>query len=321
MHLRRECGDEHTEVGCSDEGVADGEAAFVGVLDRGAYAVFADASDEHAAGSYTLDVERAPEAGTGVQGDACGDAVPIQGASARVEGDTFYARDDVGGRCGGQGAPDVVYRFELARRSRVSARMAREEGEHVFVLLRSCAERASELACARTLDDVLPPGVYYLAVDGPRAGAFGKYAFDFRVRDVTAREAACRATPLLADRRPVKGTTAGQGDDFATSCGGRPEAQASADRVFKLVLSAKARVRLTLSTPTWDGVLALRPSCLDPPNLQSVRAAEVACNNDFQDTRHARIETTLEAGTYYVVVDGHQKGNEGPFTLEYEVLR
>lgn len=29
---------------------------------------------------------------------------------------------------------------------------------------------------------------------------------------------------------------------------------------------------------------------------------------------------TLEAGTFYVVVDGHGQGEEGPFTLEYKTV-
>jgi hypothetical protein len=95
--------------------------------------------------------------------------------------------------------------------------------------------------------------------------------------------------------------------------------------VYRLSLATRARVRLLLTTPTWDGVLALRRSCTDPPHSVASRgnsnANEPVCNNDFGDTRHAKIETTLEPGTYYVVVDGHQSRNEGTYTLEYRVLK
>jgi hypothetical protein len=325
VHLRKQCGDEHSEVACSDSAVKADEATWSGVLDPGAYVLFADSSDKDARGSYTLETELGPEAGAGVRGDACGDATNLSLNEKNVEGDTFLARDDVAGKCGGQGAPDVVYRFELARRSRVRAQFTSQEGNHVFVLTRSCADRAAELGCASILDDVLAPGVYFLAVDGAAAESLGRFTFSFFAHDVSGQEAACRSAPTLVEGRTVAGSTAGAGDRFTTSCGGRPDAQASPDRVHKLVLAARTRVRLLLTTPSWDGVLAIRRSCVDvPPAAQpSGRRVDLdaACNNDFQDAQHARIETTLDAGTYWVVVDGHQARNEGAYTLEYRTLK
>ncbi len=123
----------------------------------------------------------------------------------------------------------------------------------------------------------------------------------------------------------MSGTTTGAGDRFTTSCGGRQDAQASSDRVHKLVLSARTRVRLLLTTPSWDGVLAIRKSCADVAPVATPQGRrvelEAACNNDFQDAQHAKIETTLEAGTYWVIVDGHQGRNEGAYTLEYRALK
>lgn len=321
VHLRRQCADERSEVGCADSGMTDEDAAWAGLLDAGSYTVFADSSDKDARGQYTLEAETAPEVGGGVRGDSCGDATPLGLVEKSVEGDTFSARDDVAGRCGGQGAADVVYRFELSRRSRVTARMTREEGSHVFVLLGSCTDRTSELACGATLDETLAPGVYFLAVDGARRESLGRFAFSFRARDMSGQDAACRTTPALVDGQTLQGTTVGAGDRFTTSCAGREDGQASPDRVFKITLAQRAKVRLALATPTWDGVLAIRKSCVDPPRAAGPRAAEAACNNDFQDSHHAKIETTLDAGTYFVVVDGHQARNEGAFTLEYKVLK
>jgi hypothetical protein len=76
-----------------------------------------------------------------------------------------------------------------------------------------------------------------------------------------------------------------------------------------------------LSTPTWDGVIAIRKSCMDPNVSMGSTSNEAACNNDFQDAHHSKIETTLDAGTYFVVVDGHSGKNEGPFTLEYKLVK
>ncbi len=321
VHVRRQCSDDSTELGCDDSGAVDHEAAFVGTLDPGAYTVIADGVDHDADGNYTIGLDVAPEQGSGTQGDSCGDAIPLSRSDPQVEGDTFLAKDDVAGRCSGAGAGDVVYRVEVPRRSRVVAHFSAEEGEHVFSLMRACADKSSEIACERGIDQVLMPGTYFLTVDGATAAAAGKFSFDWSVRDIAGQETACRGATLLAAGRPVTGTTVGAGDKFNTSCGGARDTQSSGDRVYRLVLSARAHVRVTLATPSWDGVIAIRSTCLDPTGgAGSPRASELACNNDAEDTHHARVDATLEAGTYYVVVDGHASGNEGAYTLEYRLV-
>jgi hypothetical protein len=322
VHVRRACADEASEVGCSSTGAADDDAAFVGVLDPGTYAVFADAPRREANGRYTLLAELAPEQGGGAQGDACADALGLSSQSDRaVTGDTFLARDDFSGKCGGAGAADIVYKVEIPRRSRVSARFTRQEGRHLFVLMRTCGDRATEAACGAAIDELVQPGTYYLAVDGARPDALGRFTFDWRVREVATQEGACRAAVALVEGQVVSGTTVGAGDKFTSSCGGREDMQNSPDRIYRMVLAKRTHVRLTLATPTWDGVLAVRKTCLEPPGASGARAAEAACNNDSDDTHHARIDTTLDPGTYFVQVDGHASGNEGPFTLEYRALK
>lgn len=328
IHVRSVCTDDQTEVGCYDDSsaVQDDEAVFVGVLDPGSYAVFADGSDEDQSGRYTLDAEVGPEAGSGTTGDACADAVPLPPNDASIDGDTFTAKDDIAGKCGGTGAADVVYRIDLPKRSRIVASLDREEGAgggnsdaHVFVLQRTCADKNSELACGSSVDEILQPGTYYLTVDGAKPDRFGKFTIAWSVRDVSGQENACKAAPSLVDGQTVSGNTTGGSDKFATSCGGE-RIGSSNDKLYKIVLTSRQRVRLALSTPLWDGVLAIRKACLDPSGSTSSRQAEMACNNDAEDSHHARIETTLDAGTYYVLVDGHRGGQDGAYTLEYKVV-
>jgi hypothetical protein len=321
VHLRKTCSDDKTEVGCSDSGAKSEDATWVGLVDPGTYTVFADSSDKAARGRYTIEAELAPEQGSGTKGDSCGDAISIGANEKGIEGDTFGARDDIAGKCSGQGTPDIIYRFDLTKRSRVTAKFGNQEGEHVFVLLRNCTDKTSEAACSANIDEVLGPGTYWLAVDGAHREGLGRYTFSVAARDVTAQEAACKGPPQLAPGQKVTGTTVGAGDKFTTSCGGREDAQSSPDRVFKLVLAEKTKIQLLLSTPNHDGVLAIRKSCLDPPQMRGVRSAEAGCNNDSPDNRHSKIETTLDAGTYFVVVDGHTSKNEGTFTLEYKTLK
>jgi hypothetical protein len=314
VHVRRACTDEQTEVACSDDGMSDDTATITSVLDSGSYTLFADGTGRDPDGHFTLLAETAPEQGTGSQGDTCADAIPIA-RGGRVDGDTFPSRDDVSGSCGGAGAGDEVYRVDLVHRTRMTARLGKQEGRHALVLTRACGDRAGEIACGPAVDRVLAPGTYWLAVDGAAPGEFGRYQVDVRLHDVAAQEAACKAPPLLRSGQTVSGTTDGAGDRFTTSCGGREDTQANPDRVYRFELATRARVSLVLSTPTWDGVLAIRRACVDSGGTQD----EIRCNNDFEDTHHAKIEMTLEAGTYYAVVDGHAAGNAGAFSLEYRV--
>ena len=322
VHVRRACSDEASEVGCANTGMSDDDAAFVGLLDPGTYTIFADGNEREASGRFSLVSELAPDQGSGTQGDACADALTLPSSTSRGEsGDTFLARDDFAGKCGGAGAADVVYKVEIPRRSRASARFTRQEGRHVFILMRTCGDRTTELSCGSAIDELVSPGTYYLAVDGARADALGKFAFDFRVREVATQETACRGAPVLVEGQAITSTTASAGDKFTTSCGGREDTQSSPDKLYRMVLTKRTHVRVTLTTPTWDGVLAIRKSCLEPQGTAGARAAEAACNNDAEDTHHARVDTTLDPGTYFVQVDGHSGGNEGAFTLEYRVLR
>jgi len=317
VHLRKRCAEPDTEVGCSTDSVESEDAAFTGVLEAGQYAVFADATSSEQSGRFTLRSEIGPEQGTGTAGESCPDATPITGIqNVTVDGDTFPARDDVTAKCGGPGGADVVYRIDVAKRSRVRVRMIGEEGAHVFALARSCGEASAQIACGASIEEVVQPGTYYLIVDAKDASSFGKFRFEVRSGEVGPQEAACRAPQELRPNATLQGTTVGAGDKFTISCAGPVQGQSSPDRMYKLVVAARSRVKIELSTPTWDGVLAIRKTCLDQAT-NGPRGNEVECNNDSNDEHHAKLERVLEAGTYFVHVDGHQSGNQGPFTLLY----
>jgi hypothetical protein len=319
VHVRRSCTDEGSELSCAEEGMSDDVATYTGTLEAGAYTVFADSSGRDGDGHFTLLAESAPIQGTGAQGDTCGDALPIA-ASAKYDGDTFPSRDDVSGSCGGGAAPDQIYRLDLPKRMRLSARIARQEGHHVFILTRTCGDRAGEVACAPAIDQTLPAGTYFLAVDGATASDFGRYSFEARFHDVSAQESACKAAPVLHPGATLTATTDGAGDKFTTSCGGREDTQSNPDRAYRIELVHRAHVSLVLTTPTWDGVLVLRRSCVDPIPAAGVQAAEIRCNNDDNgDTHRAKIDMNLEPGTYFVLVDGHATGNAGAFSLDYRM--
>ena len=290
VHVRRVCEDAATEAGCADSGFHDDEAAWAGVLEAGPYWVFADSADEGIPGGFTLSAETAVEGTThplgAPPGDGCGDAVQLTGMSGRVEGDTFAAKDDVPISCAAGGGADVVYRLDLARRSRVTARLVGDESSHALAFERSCGERTTEMACGLLVDRVVDPGPYFLVVDGARPESLGRFALAYRVRDMVDVEAACARVPLLAFQRKETGTTAGAADKFSTACGVRSIAQGAPDRVYRFSVARRMGVRLTLETQGFRGVLSLRRVC-------SEDTSEVKCAEAPDDASAVSLLTVL----------------------------
>lgn len=316
VHLRRACADEQSEVACGDSGAGAGDAAVTGVFEAGSYTVFADARERDSAGRYGLLLETAPLAGLGVPSDGCGDATPL--GAENVAGDTFAARDDVAGSCGGAGAPDVVYRLDVARRSRFIASLDGEEAPHVVVLWRRCADRGAEVACGRSVDEVVAPGSYFVGVDGASPDSMGRFTLAWALRDVTAQPSACQGAPTLIDGKIVSASTAGYADRFSTSCGATEATASGPDRVFRFELGRRATVRLVAVAPTFDVAVAVRRACADGVGRTGV--SEIVCESDGDAAHRTTVKRTLEAGTYWVVVDGQSPTDQGPFTLEYRIL-
>ena len=316
VHVRSRCDDPATTVGCADSGGADHEATFLDILDPGTYMVFADSSQRDANGKFTVTADTSPEIGSGVRGERCRDAIPLSRSELTVTGDTFAARDDVSGQCGGTGAPDVVYRLDVPSRTRFTAHLGREEGTHVLVLLRGCEGAKSELDCGKAVDKLLGPGTYFLAVDGDSPASFGKFTFDWNTRDTHAQDVACKAVPRLREGETVNATTLGGVDKFSPSCAAADTNGGAPDLVYEVVLVARPRVHLRLHTGGWGGVLSVRRACVEG-DTAAVTASEVECRPE--DGPDVEFDSVLDAGKYYVVVDGKEPSSSGPFTLEYSV--
>ena len=315
VHVRRACEDATSEVACGDTGFADDDATWAGVLDPGPYWVFADGADEAAPGSFTLSAETAPEggigAGGGAQGDGCGDAIPLTGVSGKVDGDTFAAKDDVAITCAPKGGADVIYRVDLAHRSRITARLIADESSHALALERACADKSTELSCGSIVDRLVDPGTYFLVVDGAHPESLGRFSISYKIRDMAELEAACAKVPTLSWKRKESGSTVGATDKFSSSCGGRGVSRGSPDRVYRFTVPRRTSVRLTLETQGFRGVLSVRRACADD-------ATEIKCAEASDDGARAAIQTTLDPGSYYAVVDGSGSGSEGAFALRVE---
>jgi hypothetical protein len=314
VHVRRACADPQSEVACGETGAGPGDASITGLFEPGTYYVFADAHERDASGRYDLVLQTAPASGAGVTGDSCVSASSLSAVAAgSVDGDTFGARDDVSGSCGGAGAADVVYRVEVARRSLLIATLEAEEAKHLLILSGRCGDPSTEIACGRSIREVVTPGTYILAVDGSSPEAFGRYTLKWAVRDLMAQSAACAAAPVLVSGRGSIGTTVGAGDRFGTLCGETDFGASGPDRVFELVLARRSSIQLAL-TATFDAVVALRKACSEPLGGPT---PDLACESETDASHHITLTRTLEAGTYWVVVDGQSPDDQGPFTLDF----
>lgn len=318
VHVRRVCADADSEVACGEGGAVPGDATVTAVLAQGAYTVFADAEEVGSAGPYTLAMDTAPLAGGTTSSDGCGDAAPLPaGASGMIAGDTFTAHDDVAGRCGGAGAADVVYRLDVAQRSRLVATLDHEEAPHLLVAWRRCAERAAEIGCGPALNEVVDPGTYFLAVDGAAPEAFGRFDLRWTLRDLSDQPHECATAPLLFAGHRVSASTAGAGNGFDTSCAANGVAATGPDRVYRIALEHRANVRVVVTAAGFDAEVELRMACPDPT---FGRLPELACETSSGVGQKVVIDRALEAGSYFVVVDGRSPKDQGAFTIEYRTV-
>lgn len=322
LHVRSACEDAATEIACNDDFAGITQSVVTGIYAPGTYYVVTDGYSNEgrtASGAYSLEVQTAPADGeAGSVADACGNAGTL--AAGDVTIDTMRARDDFRGSCGGQGGADVVYRVRVTSRSHLTATVSEAQFGGAMYVRRACADGSPELACAAieyansadtrsALEADLEPGEYFLVFDGLDAQAFGSAKVSVALTDVEALTRAAERATMLRDGQSVQGNTTGNPDNVRASCGNGAR---SPDAVYRFRLTRRSYVELELSTPGHDGVLHVRREA-------AVQSSELACNDDASqnDTTRSRVALNLDAGTYYVYVDGFSDSNAGAFTLRY----
>jgi len=309
LYIRSSCTDPTSEIDCNDDFGDTRHSLLTGILEPGSYAVISDGFSSTNAGEYSLSadvVALSTIANTDAAG--CDAAEPLTQGELRA--DTMRRADEFAPSCGGQGASDQVYRLSVTSRSRLSIEVGRSEFEGVIAVYRGCGAEAEEVACGaeRAFSTELEPGDYFVVVDGRAADQFGAVEAQVTLVDLAATERACRRAPMLRPGRTVSGDTRGNPNLFEATCAGRAR---SGDAVYRLRLPRRSYVNIS-STQQYDGAIYIRSECGDIET-------EVACNDDHVTNRASRIETNLEAGTYYVFVDGFQSNSQGEFSLDVEV--
>jgi len=246
---------------------------------------------------------------------SCGNPVALE-LGATVSGSTSTAMDAGEGTCVPGGSPEVAYEFTLDERAQVCIDMTSTYDGALF-LQSECGQAHTEIACNddapdtrhSALSETLDPGTYYLMASGFN-GSSGSFSVTTAVAESRDPAAVCSQAPVLTPGRAVTGTTAGcLSDTFQATCAAGAR---SPEKVYQLQVAKRSRVRIESSTNTHDGALYIRRTCADA-------ASEMACNDDYRDTRHSLVTATFDPGTYYVFADGYAEGNQGAYTIRAQL--
>jgi cysteine-rich repeat protein len=101
------------------------------------------------------------------------------------------------------------------------------------------------------------------------------------------------------------GSTCAAGAELDASCG----AAGGKDVFYSFTLAARSRFTASTAGSLFDTVLHLRQSS------DCTTFTQVACNGGSGGSGTAALDVMLNAGTYYLVVDGNGVGASGPYTL------
>ncbi|GAB4205629.1 MAG: hypothetical protein OHK0013_21670 [Sandaracinaceae bacterium] len=264
---------------------------------------------------YTLTVAFEPPSDP-PSGDLCTSAIPLT-VGTPYTGTLVGAEDDLVIECSFR-APDLVHSFRLEAPSDVSVEV---DGGRAYLSaavatvcpvptgMRSLSCVSGLPARARLRD--LPVGDYFLFVEGARAGAY-TVRVDATTPPTVAMPVSGNDTCGTAAVIPptgglFTGSTAIAMHQYApTSCG---SSGAARDVVFSLTLPTRRRVVASTVGSTFDTILYILGS--------ACAGSDLACDDDGGGGGGASlIDRTLDAGTYYLVLDAFSSTGGGDYTLE-----
>lgn len=197
--------------------------------------------------------------------------------------------------CGTFGGADLYYRFTTTETRDVSIRASTDTGDQVTLAVRrTCADATTLVRCANAspssmLLHELPPGDYFLVVEGP----------SFRETDFTLTFELLPPTPPppgdqcgnplpLVFGEATAGTLLGFEDDVPTTCGYHYR-----DVVYSFVLTERSDVRIEVSSSS-GGYFFVETT------LNCGRRPELRCVGGSPSRTVLR---ALEPGTYFVIVE------------------
>jgi hypothetical protein len=264
-------------------------------------------------------------------GDACSSTTPTTTIADVVgtrnyNGSTCGASDDgATTACGPADGPDVLLRLDLLRSRYAIFDTVGSEFDAVLRVLSGPACPGTELACdddsaggtgpQAMLAANLGPGTYWIAIDGKETADMGRWVLNVELRDpgvAPPNDTCAGAIDLNLDRMPrtVDGTTIGAANN-ADSCPGA----VGGDVWYSFALTRRTLVYLDLLDGfTWDAVLDVRRSTTG----RCLAATNISCTDDDCGTLRPRYVGLLDAGDYFLLVDGGSTIAAGDFVLRYQ---
>jgi hypothetical protein len=232
--------------------------------------------------------------------------------------------DDVEFGCSDPGALDAIYALELAEPSDVLLVMRFSSGDLGTVALARAVCDAPALACAKDGGSPVRATQRNLAAGSYRA------VVETRVGNPVQLTALVRpaappslvpfadtcATALVIDEKGgfYQGTTANAQADYSAGCDTAGTGPAGApDQMLKLTLSAPQRVIFDMQGSSYATLLDVRKGDTCP-------GAEIprGCSAGYVALR-SFLDMTLDAGTYWVQIDGYA-GEQGTWFLDVRVF-
>jgi hypothetical protein len=261
---------------------------------------------------YSLNVVFEPPSDP-VAGDLCSSAIPITPGTTYT-GTMVGAEDDLAIMCSFR-APEVVHRFTLADDADVTIEVDGGRSYLSADISTACpTSMALTVLCssgvpARARLRDLAAGDYFLVVEGTRAGA---YTIDVTatspptpVVEASDNDNCATAQTIPATGGLFHGSTATLMHDYTpVACGSSGTAK---DAVFVLTLPTRQRIVASTAGSTMDTVLYMLGASCSP---------ELACDDDGAGSGDSLLDRTLEAGTYYFVVDAFSSATAGEYFLE-----
>ena len=317
VSLRRaSCAKVEDEMGCGSGTLAK---AFARALAAGTYYVGVAAT-----APTDVRVELAVSPPTAPPSDdRCDSAprlVPDRTLAISLQGHT----DDHEFGCSDPGAVDAVYGLDLAEASDVLLIMRFSSADIGTVALARATCDSSALACAKDGSSPVRATQRNLAAGSYRAVVETRVGNPVQLTTLVRPAVppslvpfadTCATAPLIDEKGGFfQGTTANAAPDYSAGCdtagtgpGGAP------DQMLKLVLSAQRRVIFDMQGSSYATLLDIRKGDGCP-------GAEVprGCSAGYIQQR-SFLDMTLDAGTYWVQVDGYA-GEQGTWFLDVRVL-
>jgi hypothetical protein len=276
-------------------------------------------------------VETAPSDGGGPD-LACGTcdsaATFITLPGGRFKGTTATgSAGDNHGSCGGDGAPESVFKIELFSASDLFITTHGTQFDTVVYLRRGCCA-GDEVACNDDADGLgtsviaeraLAAGTYYIFVDGAADVEAGDFTLDVYATPMAEHAAEACGRPERIAAGEVTGNTCGAHDDYSPprGCSSAVSGPNGLDQVYYFVLDQPGNVTFSTCDNTCiDSVLYLREVCSDGSGASSRGCddddcrASGACQPAASQVQ-SRVTATLNAGVHYLVLDTFAAAQSG----------